>query len=249
MSDEFLSGVDKGFENLSGEAFSTPFIKLLQPNSAEVTNEVPGCKPGLFYDSANKEVLGDSLTLIPLDFEILWMEWEENMGGLKGKYLPGTIPTTGDRFNRINAQTGRELSDAWNYYVLLVGREDKGPAIVSLPVTAIKYLKNWNTMIHNTKLSNGEQAPFYSSVWKLGPTVKTKNDSGQVWYNIGDASGVKIERLRFINKEEFTGFVLPGKEMAKTVMLSYQQQQPARPALPPGAPQAVLPSSPEKDQY
>lgn len=240
--DNFLDEVaGQGYENLNGEAFLTPFIKLLQPNSAEVTNEVPGCKAGYFYDTANKEVLGDKLKVIPLEFEMLWLEWEENMGGLKGKYLPGSIRSVGDKFNRKNPDTGRDLVDSWCYYVLIVGREDKGAAILSLPVTAIKHLKAWNTMIHHTKLDSGKQAPFYSSVWNIGPTVKTKNSTGQVWYNIGDDSGTYIARDKFITEEQYFDYVVPNREMCRAVMLTYQQPAPVAIAY---SPQAALPSAP-----
>lgn len=247
MSEEnFLDEVaGAGFGNLSGEAFATPFIKLLQSNSREVTSELPGAKPGVFFDSARNEVLGNTLKVIPLDFEILWLEWEENMGGLKGKYLPGSIPSSGDRFNRVNPETGRELTDSWCYYVLLAGREEEGVCILSLPVSSIKYLKAWNTQIQRTKLDSGKPAPFFSSIWTIGPTIKDTNDKGQVWYNIGSATGPAVKRESFITKEQFTEYVKPSLEMAHGVMLSYQQ---APVALPPKQGQALLPSSPT-DQF
>jgi len=248
MSDEskdvgFLDEVaGQGFGNLSGDAYSTPFIKLLQSNSKEVTSELPGAKPGVFYDAARNEVLGNTIKVIPLDFEILWLEWEENMGGLKGKYLPHSIPSSGDKFNRKNPATGRELTDSWCYYVLLAGREDEGVCILSLPVSAIKFLKAWNTMNNRTKLPTGKPAPFYGCIWEIGPTIKEKNDNGQVWYNIGDDKGPAIKNLGFINKDVFLDAVKPGIESAKTVMLSYQQI-----SLVPAPVRQALPESPKND--
>jgi len=240
----FLDDVaGQGYGNLSGDAFATPFIKLLQSNSTEVTSELPGAKPGVFFDVARNQVLGNTLKVIPIDFEILWLEWEKDMGGLKGKYLPHSIPSVGDKFNRKNPETGRDLVDSWLYYVLLEGRESEGVAILSLPVSSIKYLKAWNTMNHHTKLPSGKDAPFYSSVWELGPTEKERNDSGQVWYNIGGAAGPAIKRVDFITKEIFTERVKPAIDMAHNVMLSYQQTLPAPVA------QKALPESPKPEAF
>lgn len=237
-----------GYSNLSGDNFATPFIKLLQSNSREVTSELEGAKPGVFFDSANNVVLGNTIQVIPLDFEVLWMEWEENMGGLKGKYLPGSIPAVGDRFSRKNPETGRELTDSWCYYVLLAGQEEKGVCILSLPVSTIKYLKTWNTQIHNSKLPSGKPAPFFGSVWQIGPTKKDTNDKGQVWYNIGDAKGPAIERKDFITKDQYQNYVLPGLESAHQVMLSYQVRSQAQQPLLAGKETKALPSAPKNDE-
>lgn len=246
---DFLDEVaGQGYGNLSGEAYVTPFIKLLQSNSREVTSELPGAKPGVFFDTANNRVIGNTLKVIPLDFEILWLEWEENMGGLKGKYLPNSIPSQGDRFNRKNPETGRELTDSWCYYVLLAGEEDKGVCILSLPVSAIKFLKAWNTQIQRTKTDSGKPAAFFSSVWTIGPTIKEKNDSGQVWYNIGDTNGPAVKRETFITKDQFTNFVKPGLEAAHHVMMSYQGT-PTPVMIQGRTAQAQLPASPSNEAF
>lgn len=230
----------KGFENLSGDAFAAPFVKLLQSNSREVTSELPNAKAGVFFDTSSNQALGNVLKVIPLDFEILWLEWEENMGGLKGKYLPGSIPTSGDRFSRKNPQTGRELVDSWCYYVLIEGREKDGIHILSLPLSSIKFLKLWNNMIQKTRLDSGKLAPFYSSVWQIGPTVKETNEKGQVWYNIGGATGPSIKREKFITPEQYKEYVIPSREMARGVMLSFQTTTLVAAPEP-----AQLPMSPE----
>ena len=169
-----------GYDNLSGDMFSTPFIKLLQSNSSEVENQVEGAKAGVFWNVRDKKPLGDTIKVIPINVEILWLEWEENLGGLKGKYVPGSIPSIGDAFNRKNPKTGRDLVDTWCFYLLLADAVEEGIYMLVLPVTSIKYLKAWNDMIINTKLDSGRRAPFFSSIWSIGPSLLgTPNSKGK----------------------------------------------------------------------
>jgi hypothetical protein len=235
----------EGYDNISGDMYSTPFIKLLQSNSSEVVNGVPGAKAGHFWNDRDSEDLGPSIDLIPVNLELLWLEWEKDMGGLKGKYLPNSIPSSGDAFARINPATGRDLVDTWSFYVLLAGREQDGMFITAFPVTSIKYLKIWNDMIYNTRLDNGKRAAFFSSIWKLGPTaLGMPNKSGQRWYNIGDVSGAFIKREGFVPEETFPVVIEEWKK-SKTRLLSYSTP----PAIAAPATRGAIAAPTESDKF
>lgn len=210
----------EGYGNIKGDAYATPLVKLLQPTSGEVGEGTPA---GHFFNCATQKSIGDKVRCIPLDFEILWYEWEGDMGGLKGKYLPGSVPFVGDAYNRRHAETGRALQDTWCYYVLPFkadGTLEEDPVILSLPASSIKYLKAWNSMITSVKLASGKQAPYYSSVWQVGPTEKTKNTKG-TFYVLGKDNIPTVYRERFIKQDELP-IVQRALEKAHNVMMSYQ---------------------------
>ena len=51
------------------------------------------------------------------------------------------------------------------------------------------------------RLPNRQSAPLYSSVYQIG-TVLNENDQGR-WYQIGDRSKTAIDRVDWINPDQF----------------------------------------------
>jgi len=213
----------EGFENITQDDLKMPFLNILQKGSPQVDKNdasfIQGAEPGMFFNNVTKKLYGTTIELVPVKYEKLWMEWKPDRGGLVGPHLPGTIQVDKDNFSNWK-YNGNNITETLFFYVLIVGHLDDGAIAFTLSSTGIKHGKNWNTQIVHTRLPNGKQAPYYSSVWKL-TSVSCKNDKG-TWFQIGDNS-TAIERKRFINELEFKNYVNPAKEALLKTNIDFKQ--------------------------
>jgi len=224
----------EGYENVSAEDFSIPFLKILQPLSPQIDEDAPeflkGAKAGMFFNTITERLYGRSIELIPLMYKKVWLEWVPDRGGLVGKHEPGAIKVNKDKFTKWKTEKGNIIAEHHNFYCLVANHFEEGPIVFSLSSTGNRHAKNWNTQIMMTRLPSGAHAPFFSSVWEL-ETVKNKNDSGS-WYMIGDKKSM-IERVRFVTQIEFTDQVLPNRESLDSLKdLDYSQLEDNRDVTP-----------------
>lgn len=199
-----------GYDNLSLKDYALPFLKIAQAQSPELLEDdpkyIPGLKPGMFFNSLKKTVYGNTVKLIPIWYDCLWLEWAPNRGGIKGRHKPGSIKTYGDVYGKLLSESGNEIVETMTYYVRMADHPEDKVLILSLSKTGLKAGKFWNTCIANTELPNGGQAPFFGAVWEL-KTVLQKNKLG-AWYGI-DAQEGSLKKVRFINELEYTSHVAP----------------------------------------
>jgi hypothetical protein len=209
-----------GYEGMTAQDVQIPFLRILQALSPQVTEGgdefVPGAKPGYFFNSLTNRVYGNSISLIPVKFETLWLEWTTGeRGKLVARHAPGSITIIDGPNYKKYTESGNEIVETMMFYCLVAGATEEGVIIFSLSKTGIKHGKRWNTLISTTKLPNGKTAPYFSSVWTL-KTQLNKNEKG-VWYTLGVKSVSNIARERFITKDEFTMAVQPALDVLKDV--------------------------------
>jgi len=213
----------EGFENITQDDLKMPFLNILQKGSPQVdkndVNFIQGAEPGMFFNNVTKKLYGTTIELIPVKYEKLWMEWKPDRGGLIGPHIPGSIDVDKNDFSNW-IYNGNNITETLFFYVLIAGHFNDGPITFTLSSTGIKHGKNWNTQIVHTRLPNGKQAPYFSSVWKL-TSMACKNDKG-TWYQIGDTS-TAIERKRFINQKECIDFILPAVEALAKSSIDFKQ--------------------------
>ncbi len=225
---------NKGFENVSAEDFSIPFLKILQPLSSQLDEDAPefikSAKSGMFFNTVTERLYGRTVQLIPLRYKKVWLEWLPERGGLVGKHEPGAIKVNKDKFTKWISENGNIIAEHHNFYCLVANHFDEGPIVFSLTSTGNRHAKNWNTQIMMTRLPSGNRAPFFSSIWEL-ETVKNKNDAGS-WYMIGDKKTM-VKRVRFVSQIEFTEQVLPNRESLDSLKeLDYTQIEDNRDITP-----------------
>jgi len=217
----------QGYEGLGAEDFIVPFLKILQKGSPVCDeanpNKIPGAKAGTFFNTLTKESYGKEITLIPLREVRLWLEWAPNMGGLKGKHTPGSIPTVGSAFGEEGLRTlsGNSISETMNFICLIAGHIEDGPIVFSVSSTGLRHGSFWNTMIKNTRLPNGKAAPYFACKWTLKIVPNAKNNF--TWFHVGTKEKTEITNknekgeIQYITKEDFTG-VLPSWEQSKMLV-------------------------------
>lgn len=164
---------------------SVPQLKLLQQLSPQCgpDSTVEGAKAGMFYNSGSNTV-AETVDVIVLRFERLYLDWKLNRGGLAGIYKPEEIA---------NIAPQGELKESY-HYLLLVGTD---VLLYYASGSAIREARAWNGLIRSVKLPGSNTfAAMYHTVWQLSSSLQ-KNDKGS-WYI------PKFTFQRFITPEEMT---------------------------------------------
>lgn len=175
---------DLGIEEMAGmqhddmtssDDFAMPFLSLLQSASPQCKKSDPryvkGAEEGTFFNTVEKEVYGEEVTVVPVAYRRAFVEWKlrEDGGGYQGEFLPGEQPSTVlDDKNRDILENGNELKDTRYWYVLVI--KDGGsiePAVIGMTRTQIrpsKALANMVTKDHwPDGVKRGKAPPFF--VW------------------------------------------------------------------------------------
>lgn len=202
----------QGYENISQDDISTPFLKVAQALSPELDKEedsyIKGLEVGMFFNSLTGTVYGREISLVPVHYEKSWLEWKPNRGGLIARHEPFSIQVDKTDFSKWT-YGNNIISETLMFYCFIEGHMQDGPIVYALTGSGIKHGKNWNTQIMMTKLPSGKKAPYFSSIWKLH-TTKQSNDQG-TWYQIGGKKTNAV-RLRFITNKEYTDIIKPIRE-------------------------------------
>jgi len=207
MSD-FLNGADDKVNMGMGD-INIPYLKILQKLSPQCNEDdkgyVKGAKQGMFMDSITNKVYGKEVNIIPVYFKRKFIEWKPNRAGFVTVHDTEPAGVNKDVYAKWVLPNGNELSEIIEYYVYVADDMDSGIKILSLKSASIKYAKSWNTLIACTRLDNGNKAPFFATVWKLGSVLNNKD--GNMWHNIGSSSAANVERVRLITEDEYVKYI------------------------------------------
>jgi hypothetical protein len=213
-----------GYEGMGANQFSPMYLRILHSDAPQIQEGdaafVPGAKFGDFFNDLTGKCYGNTLFNIPLKSDVLWMEFKPDLGGFQGAHVPCSVPVLGDEYKgMVHAETGNEIIPYHVFYVLVVDpTTDKiekpvNIGILSFKSTGIPHAKTWNTRIRQTLLPNGDQAPYYSSVWKL-TTAKNQKQAGSktlTWFTIGEGKTTYADRVRFVSKDDYIQFAKPSR--------------------------------------
>ena len=211
----------EGFEDISTQTMAIPFIRVLQTLSPQLNKKKPefieGAQEGMFFNSVTKEVYGPNVSVIVLKFERIFIEWLPDRGGLVNYHSPEhaeEIATDKSKFGSWKTKTGNLLQENYVYYIIIVGRETEGVAVLPLTSTGIKTAKGWNRLMTTHVMDNGRKAlPFYL-VWAL-ETEYRENDQGN-WY-------VPIVRIKNYITEKQYAIITPERKMLPSRQVDYAQ--------------------------
>src|SRR5258708_528880 len=126
-----FGGAGAGFENLGRDEYITPFIRMLQPTSPSVVDQLPGAKGGHFINTATREFYPEFL-MVPAAREEKWNEWVPRLAdgsmppdvgsGFLGSYEPNseTVPTAiaNGAFGNYKTPDGNELVQTFYLYAI-----------------------------------------------------------------------------------------------------------------------------------
>ena len=230
--DEFLAQyAGDGLENITGDAVSTAYLGLVQPDSS---NESEECPRGTWRNSSSGRCYGQEVDVIVLAFRTVWSERESDEPyRTVARYQPNSIEVTVQQLPKgkrgypklINPETGNEIQELYVYALVLPDYPEDGVLYLSPTVGSMRTCKQWNAQIKSQILSNGAQAPIFGSVWTLRSDLvpNPKQQSRQM------AKFVSAVRKDSTPKELFMSHIQPVISEVKKSVLQIAQGELAEP--------------------
>jgi hypothetical protein len=217
----FLAGNDgyTGFENVSAECLSIPFIKLAQDTTAQAKEKNPshveGLEPGFFFNSVSSRVYGDSLNVIILGQAHNYIEWGEGSGLIKNIYSENEYEALSNDKKEETIKSGlykgkKVIGENFSVFVYLPDFPEDGIMIMPMVATKIKYWKKWLTRTTNV-IIEGKKMKLFACIWNVKTILNDGKDN--TWYNIGKDSSVLVKNMGLVPSNHFSAI----KEALQTV--------------------------------
>lgn len=211
----------EGFEDITTQTMAIPFIRVLQTLSPQLNKKKPeyvlGAQEGMFFNTVTKQIYGPAIDVIVLKFDRIYIEWLPERGGLVNYHSPEHAEQVAEDksvFGAWKTNTGNNLQENYVYFVIVVGKEQEGVAILSLASTGIKIAREWNRLMTTHIMENGRRAlPFYL-VWTL-ETEYRENDKGN-WYTFN------VRTKNYISEKQY-GQVAKERKMLPSRQIDYSQ--------------------------
>lgn len=193
----FEDYADVGFEDAGADAYSIPFLAILQSNSPQVKKSsgsyVAGAEEGSILNTVENVVYeGEKgVLVIPCAYRQGFVEWvpRDSGGGFVAEYSAAEAPrTTRSADNRDLLPNGNELIDT-RYHSVLVVDEETGqafPVVIAMTRTQVKKSKRWMSVMQGIKLPRKDgkglfTAPMFSHTYRLKTVPEQKDEYS--WYN------------------------------------------------------------------
>lgn len=188
----FEEDAGQGFEGMDESSFAIPFLQILQKGSPQVEEEnakyMEGAKPGMILNTVTDQLFDGKvgINVIPVTYLRRFVEFvlRSEGGGFVAEHIEA-LPTTRDENNRDILESGNELVDSRNHYVMLMNDDELEPCVISMSRTNVKTSKKWNTLARNLKRKTEAgkiyNPPLFSSVYSLTTAFQTKDQ--YTWYS------------------------------------------------------------------
>jgi len=179
----------KGFENLTQDDISIPFLNVLQSTSPEQKEGgIKGAKAGMFYNSVTQELF-TSVVFVPAIRVHEFVEWvkRENGGGLVASHAPNSAMV---KAAKVDAQArglkygkyevnGHDLVETFYVYgVVLLDGKPQGMAVLALTSTKItaykKMMTRLNTFQHTLEDGRRINPPLFAHQLMLGTKLESR---------------------------------------------------------------------------
>lgn len=189
---EALSGV--GFERVTSSDIIIPRLTILQGLSPQLVKSKPeyikGASVGQFCDTGTGRAF-DSVTLIPVYFARIYLEWaprSEGRGLVKNHGTDDSImnqTTRDDENNRDVLENGNYIVETATFYCLMIDGDDVSKCFVPMSSTQLRAARRWMTLLTSEKLTgkSGKRftPPMFYRAWHAS-TVESSNTKGS-WHS------------------------------------------------------------------
>lgn len=227
MLSEFAQDAGAGFEDMTQQDYSLPFILLLQSQSPQLQEDNAlyneAARPGWMINTVTGEAFKE-LKVIPCAyaFRVIERKPREQGGGFVGRYERGSEPAhTVNEFGKKITNSGTELIDTAYHYVLAIDGEGMPQqAVMVFRGTQLSKSKKWNAKMAALKIKHGESVftpPMYSSTYSI-TSGKESNEKGS-WF------GYVIEREGYVSDKGLLSLAKQFHETALDKKLSDEQAE------------------------
>lgn len=218
----FMDGMEgQGFEDMGASAVAASFLGMVQPDSQAQDENNP---VGTWHNSATGRNYGNTITVVPVAFRVIWSERDPANGRTVGRYPVGGIPVETREPPKgkkgypkmYNPETGNEVQELFVYAVTLPEYPEDGVLYFNPTVSSMKTAKAWNSQLKGQLLPNGAQAPIFAFQWDL--TVDIVPNPQKPNTNI--TKFVRATRGAIVNKELFEEQIKPKLAATKQDVLA-----------------------------
>jgi hypothetical protein len=219
---DFLAG-GQGLEHLSMEDTNTPYLKIAQKMSPEAEpgspSEIPGLVFGQVFNSLTKEIIGVKFNAVVLHWEVTWIEYDDRtFAGRHARH--GVKIDTSDYRKWKRVDNGNTIVEYYNFFVLVEGKEEQGPMVLSFKGSGIADAKRLLGDLNMAKLPDGRKASVFAHKWTFA-TERNENEEG-VWWRFGAGKASSIKPLGLIDGKYFAEAVKEPLEIVKNMIVAPQ---------------------------
>ena len=211
--DDFFAEGGGGLSDFQQSDFLIPYVRIVQALSKELQKNhakyLQGAEQGSFVNSATRKLISGEkgFLAIPVGSGHRYMAWRPNNAG--PAYDMGSDPSKfnsiepDDKGKRFDSE-GNELSDALQYFIILINPEtfEWEPAVLNFTGSQAKKGRGWATTINARmdRFPTGHPKAgqlFRPNIWFYSykfTTVPESNDQGS-WYGFSIEEGPKVKDL------------------------------------------------------
>ena len=206
----FGDDLESGFENVTHEDTSLPYVRILGQLSAEVNEGdgkyLSGAKPGMIYNNITNEVFDGKkgIKVVPCYYKRDFPEKSDKGDGMATTIVThafnSPIIQTGKREgSKIRLPNGNYLEETAYYYVLMETKSGgMTPALITMKSSQLSVSKKWLAMMKLMQVADGKggfkRPPMHGVVYNLASALQ-KNDKGS-WY------GWSVTQDRIMGQED-----------------------------------------------
>lgn len=206
---------NRGSENVTKEDLVIPRLGLVQSLSPERKKTEPeyieGAEEGNLFNTVTRQIYGDSVLVVPVYFEKLWLLWKDRKqgGGFGGQYK--TQDEAEEALSAMENPESWEIIGTPTHICLVVDGDNVSEIMIPMPKSKAKVSRQWNSTI---RFFGG---PRFMRVYEI-KGIPDQNNAGDDFHNFAvKFSGFPSEAL-FKRAEKFYEDIVSGK-------LSYQMDQ------------------------
>lgn len=179
----------------------TMYLKLAQDITDETKkakpNYIPGLEAGMFFCPVTKKIYGPTVDVIVLATRKAYFLLNDD-GEFKG--AEERIQPTWKRDVAGSLRTEEGYKAIVTYSFLVVTPDDlEHKMVLTLKNSAVPAAKDWNTMLKELRLDDGQPCPIFGGVWTLSANFREGKKGS--WYAISSGKGSNIKFKEFINDE------------------------------------------------
>lgn len=211
---DYLNSTDaSGFEQLTNETVSFPFIRIIQSISPICKKGRPeyieGAEEGKLYNTITKKIIDTPVRIVVGRFERYFLEWKPERKGLAGHHSVENVELMvrrGELVSRgpglVNPTTGNSFQETYAYYIVFPDCLQDGICLLCLSSTQLKEARRLNRMLTTAYIpGTNRRAMPYHMIWKLDTPIMS-NDKGD-WAGISFSfdSFVTPQQLQVVVEE------------------------------------------------
>jgi hypothetical protein len=206
----FGDDLDSGFENVTQEDTTLPYVRILGQLSAEVNEGegkyISGAKPGMIYNNITNEIFDGKkgIKVVPCYYKRDFPEKSDKGDGMAITVVTHSVGSpiieTGKREgSKIRLPNGNYLEETAYYYVLMETKSGgMTPALITMKSSQLSVSKKWIAMMKLMQVEDGKgghkRPPMHGVVYNLSSALQ-KNDKGS-WY------GWSVTQDRIMGQED-----------------------------------------------